>query len=296
VCIFKIKTTNNNTNEQCIVQAQVPIHVLREIRFFNDLLECCNLDDNDEIWLPFPDQYNDVAVPYINFINGKYVNEFGNNIFTNIQDGNLLCQTLELCHYLDDNQFLKFLVNGMQHGIHFGVTKPDCTPDCNYNSKCSTVRSWSWYLDMISTLPDNIQWDIHLLSPFTFAPAHYQNNQAFIDMWVKSNITSNVINNITNNVKIDSVIVSHIIDNEYIYNTIIKFHDDSQLNIKELSCERSWIDNPTLFETHVLYREWFALSTTCDGTKVKHIKVDRIFVHDKDHGYYGLWYVTCNLS
>jgi hypothetical protein len=227
----------------------VETRLVKRVGLFNDLLQCVGCDKV----ITFPPQYSDVAMIYINFISGDHVNKRNCNILKEIEDGNLLPQALKLCHYLDDNYFLKFLVSYM-HGV---ILRPSRIAVCNFIPKHVIVNKRSSYQDMISNLPVDLQRDIYLLCPFVFAPIQYQNSQAFFESWIELNVkTSN------ETVKSGSeATICHMIDNEYLYFSDIKFHDEKQTDIKEFNC-KNVVQSITLISLTIIVCNLVLVPTT----------------------------------
>jgi len=293
--------------EDNVNEVQIATNMLTRIGLFNDLINCCSNEHNK---IPFPSQYSDIAMIYINFINN-----LNRNILQDIECGNLLPQALKLCHYLDDGVFLKFLVNYM----HGNITRPSRVAVCNFIPRHTITNSWSSYNDMIATLPDNLQTEIYLLSPFIFAPAGLQNSQAFINSWIKVNVDNNNIepqtrtkvpgkhygNDITkvNTMKrSDNVVktkvntkertVNHMIDNKYWYSTHIVFYDDEQNDVHGLTCRRSTVDNCDNWLKYGPTITWYPKGKT-NGNKVKY--TERTVVNDKV-SCYKMWHKNGNLK
>jgi len=138
--------------------------------------------------ISFPLEYSNVAMIYINFINGNYTNKITCNILKDIEDNNLLCDASKLCHYVGDIRFLEFLVYYMQGDISPIDDKTVVISEIPFRSSCLTT--WLTYDSIVNNLHDDLQWDIYiyLLSPFTFISISYQSNQSFVKNWTKKNI------------------------------------------------------------------------------------------------------------
>ena len=188
--------------QEQIQEVKVKTHLIRRIGLFNDLLQFVT-EDNNKI-IPFPAAYSEVAVIYINFINVHNSNQSYCNILKDIEVSSLLCQALKLCHYLDDTVFLKFLVSGMQSNLTLNDSSPTTVDVTNRECGVGFSKPWSCYHDMITSLPDNLQRDIYLLTPYALIPDCYQNNQSFLELWINTNI------------EVTSNVTMHMIDNEYI--------------------------------------------------------------------------------
>ena len=224
-----------------IQEVQIETRLIQRIDLFNDMLQCM-ADGCDKV-IPFPPQYSEVAMVYINFINSNYVNQYDCNILKEIEDGNLLCQALKLCHYLDDNYFLKFLVHWMQGNIDVPPSSllqataaaiaaetavtTETTIITEINNCASKYRipiKWACHHDMITSLPDNLQRDIYLLTPYALIPDRYQNDESFFDLWVKTNVNTN------------GCVVMHMIDGAHYYSTYVRFYNDNLTDIKQFNC------------------------------------------------------------
>ena len=285
-------TTQKQNQEQEQEQEQEQIHGvhvetrrIKRISLFDDLLQYVVDDDNKVI--PFPPEYSDVAMIYINFLKEGYVNQHNFNMLQDIQHNNLLYQALKLCHYLDDIDFLKFLVNLMRGSLpshNLPSTVPDDHPPTPKYKKVYVQQSCSSYYNMVITLPENLQRDIYLLTPYALIPECYQNDTCFFELWVKTNF------------KAGSNVINHVIDNEYIYSTVVKFYDNNCTDIKQFKCLRTTVNvtNEPKFVSHGMSKHWERV-VYHDGNKVKHVEAEYNFVDGKLHGDTKSYFNNCNI-
>ena len=320
-------------NENKVRSIQVTTAVLTRVGLFNDLINCCYYNNNNNNnTVPFPTAYTDVAMVYINFINGNYNNNLDCSILVDMESGNLLLQALKLCHYLDDDVFLRFLINYM----HGNIVRPSRVAVCNYIPKFNITNSWSSYADMIAGLPSDLQIDIYLLSPFTLIPKVFQINPTFMNTWIKTNI--NIVNNnrslqtkakikatrgdyghditrvnttpVSNQnqkqdqdqnvamnmeVKTKIVDVSHKIDNKYLYSTYISYYDDDQTDIHEFICRRANLDDQNGWYYHGISIKWYQLNFVDELNSSKVKNTEKTYFNGTSVGCRKDWYINGNL-
>jgi len=142
--------------------------------------------------VPFPEQYAHAWTHYKNYINDDNNNSVGYCI---IQDYKQFKQQFELCHYLDDKQYLQYCIS--QYLV------------CIYNANCEVLNydhnkqnkeykqitknkvkqlldcMLSCHEEFIQTLNVNTQYDIRLLLPYFLLPNDI--SDVFFDTWLQLN-------------------------------------------------------------------------------------------------------------
>jgi len=265
------------------VKVEVEIKLLRRIGLFSDMLPLFN----PSRVIPFPSQYSEVAMSYINFINGNYINDSQCTILKDLRDNNLLILALKLCHYLDDNCFLTFLVDYMHGNTPTSNIMSITVDDVIYKHTCLTT--WLQHQHVIDELPTDLQRDIYLLCPFTHVPVRYQSDQNFVKVWFNIHPSNNCIKK-GKKVKI----VDHVVDDEYYYYTIIEFYDEQQTDIQAFMCKRR-IKLNTFSHTFAFYgltKIWYPLvkKETTTSNVVKCVKEEQLFNGVIKHGYHKMWF------
>jgi len=118
--------------------------------FFSNMLDLCS----DTIVLPYPKQFNDVVDCYINYL------------VCGIVEPTTVNRCLQLCHYLDDSNYLSVIVSSLLGRYDNNIDK---------------------FHSVTNDLIDNLQQDIYLLCPFCFIPKLYILNKDFVNRWLSLN-------------------------------------------------------------------------------------------------------------
>jgi len=256
--VLYISDDDGTTRE---VEVEVATSIINNSCYFKDLVSYTNVQN----CVLFPPQYNNVVNIYLD-----YAKEVGVEEQTKVKTSKYTLTQLklafELCHYLDDNIFLAWL---MRH----------------------TRKMWKYIIgnkdNIIDKLHPNIQRDIYLHVPLCFVPialqgtnstnsndiinsnnSDYQQSEKFIRDWVAINKGKRYTTN------------------GYEYKTVIEYYDSNGMDIKKLTCLReSFISE---YHEHGVTKSWHPL--TLDGKKL--LSEETYYSNGKKHGTYTNWYST----
>jgi len=110
--------------------------------------------DMDEETIVFPDQFLDIAVMYISFLNGK---------LQVIIDKHHFKRLFELYYFIHDDNLFTYLIHEL-------------------------LDLWSEISSVVWTLDFNLQWDILLYCPYQLLPQEFIHNKKFLDQWENTNL------------------------------------------------------------------------------------------------------------
>jgi len=139
--------------------------------------------------VPFPEQYVSSYTHYKNYIN----NDDNNGVEKcTLQDYKQFKQQFELCHYLDDKQYLQYC---MSQYLNFIYTANCWVIDCNHSKQDKHVMKnkikqlfdgmVSCHEEFMQMLNDNVQYDIKLLLPYFLLPENI--SDVLFDTWLHLN-------------------------------------------------------------------------------------------------------------
>jgi len=230
----------------------VPINEIQKSNFFCGLIETHNNnnivnDDNDDITLSFPSQYNDVAHAYVNYVTrfATLGNNFSDKL--GIQTKDELKQCFKMCHFLDDMNFFDLLIGRL-------------------------FQSWSDMVDIIEQLHNELKRQIYLRVPFIFVPEYYQDNTLFFEQWTTN--SNNMKYMILNHDGRDNSYIS----NYYEYNkgksVIFRCSTLNSANFCLHGVQRQWEKNPETGLNTMIYDSKYEMGN-------KHGKQQRWYISGK---------------
>jgi hypothetical protein len=239
-----------------VQEIQIPTKLAKQSGLFK-----CMIDTfGPEVIISLPSEYNNVVMVYINFLNKNYFNQDVYDIsehIEKIETSNHFCQLLKLCHYVNDDVFLNFLVDYM-YGYMSGKSK-----------------HWLTYINIINELHDDIKWGIYIRYPFALAPLRFQNNQTFVDEWITHNVEINHFEQ--NKISDKHYVIQRCIGDTYIYIVNVYFHDDKHLDVDKINCQQVLRHDSREPYNHGITRWWTPTTYDEHGKKVKCIEAEIMY-------------------
>jgi len=240
-------------------KVEVEISVINNSCYFKDLL-CFMQVPQDGVL--FPPQYSKAVNMYLDYAKDHSHQQMGIKIRTKVNNYKLeqLKLGFELCHYLDDDKFLAWLVEYV----------------CIVWSHIIGSKN-----NIIDKLHPNIQRDIYLHVPLCLVPISfqssntsnsYQQGEAFIHEWIA-----------INKGKIYTT-------NGYKYKADIEYYDNLNTDIKGITYSRESFISP--YHKHGITKLWYPLTT--EGKKI--LYEEMYYNNGQKHGIRTAWFPTGHLK